>query len=144
MYTPSSTPPISIRIVPVLPLLSCSEYIESIARHVQAYRGAANFRPQNCSFTCRILDPIWYMVPRGPPESTSQMVSQSVQLFLLCSRSSQTDRQKDHVTPSVATGRIHLVIIIIIIIIIIIRKFIMRTCSQALSLNRRRGQSLDG
>jgi len=33
---------------------------------------------------------------------------------------------------------------ILIIIIIIIRKFITRTCSQALSLNRRRGQSLDG
>jgi len=28
--------------------------------------------------------------------------------------------------------------------IIIIRKFITRTCSQALSMNRRRGQSLDG
>ena len=32
----------------------------------------------------------------------------------------------------------------IIIIIIIIRKFIMRTCRQALSMNRRRGQSLGG
>ena len=34
--------------------------------------------------------------------------------------------------------------ITIIIIIIIIRKFITRTCSQALSLNRRRGQLLGG
>ena len=34
--------------------------------------------------------------------------------------------------------------VIIIIIITIIRKFITRTCSQALSLNRRRGQSLGG
>ena len=33
---------------------------------------------------------------------------------------------------------------IIIIIIIIIRTFITRTCSQALSINRRRGQSLGG
>jgi len=31
-----------------------------------------------------------------------------------------------------------------IIIIIIVQKFIMRTCSQALSMNRRRGQSLGG
>jgi len=30
------------------------------------------------------------------------------------------------------------------VIIIIIRKFITRTCSQALSMNRRRGQSLGG
>ena len=30
---------------------------------------------------------------------------------------------------------------LIIIIIIIIRKFVTRTCSQALSMNRRRGQS---
>ena len=37
-----------------------------------------------------------------------------------------------------------LITIIIIIIIIIIRKFITRTCSQALSLNRRRGRSLGG
>jgi len=35
-------------------------------------------------------------------------------------------------------------LIIIIIIIIIIRKFITRTCSQALTMNRRRGQSLGG
>ena len=33
---------------------------------------------------------------------------------------------------------------IMIIIIIIIRTFITRTCSQALSMNRRRGQSLGG
>jgi len=31
-----------------------------------------------------------------------------------------------------------------LVIIIIIRKFITRTCSQALSMNRRRGQSLSG
>ena len=31
-----------------------------------------------------------------------------------------------------------------VIIIIIIRKFITHTCSQAISMNRRRGQSLGG
>jgi len=37
-----------------------------------------------------------------------------------------------------------IIIIIKIIIIIIIQKFITHTCSQALSLNRRCGQSLGG
>jgi len=47
----------------------------------------------------------------GPPESTTQTVSQSVQLFLKSSlipvsnRQTQTDRQIDHAT-SIATGHI--------------------------------------
>ena len=46
----------------------------------------------------------------GPPESTTQTISQSVQRFLQGSRSwqtdRQTDRQTDHATPSVTIGRI--------------------------------------
>jgi len=61
-----------------------------------------------------------------------------------------TDRQltahwfNSHITGDPELGSCHLESLIIIIIIIIIRKFITRTCSQALSMNRRRGQSIGG
>jgi len=41
----------------------------------------------------------------GPPDSTFQTASRSVQPFLQGSRSWQTDRQTDHATPSVTIGR---------------------------------------
>jgi len=67
----------------------------------------------------------------GPRESATQMASRSVQPFLQSSRSSQTnwptDRQTDHTTPSVTTGRIYVVIRCGLIIIITIRKWPRRT-----------------
>jgi len=43
----------------------------------------------------------------GPPESTTQMASQSVQPFLQDSLVWQTDRPTDHATPLVTIGRIY-------------------------------------
>jgi len=67
----------------------------------------------------------------GPRESATQMASRSVQPFLQSSRSSQTnwptDRQTDHTTASVTTGRIYVVIRCGLIIIITIRKWPRRT-----------------
>jgi len=51
----------------------------------------------------------------GPPESTAQTASGSVQRFLQGSRLWQPDRQTDHATASVTIGRIYVIIIIIII-----------------------------
>jgi len=49
-------------------------------------------------------------VSLGPPDSTSQTASRSVQPFLQGSRLWQTDWQTDHANPSVTIGRIYVVL----------------------------------
>ena len=80
------------------------------------------FFPQNCPFPVSIWIPFpsntWFA--GSTPVSAIQTASGSVQPFLQDSLVWQTT----------------------LLIIIIIRKFITRTCSQALSMNRRRGNMI--
>jgi len=58
-----------------------------------------------CPFPWGDLDPHLIHGSLGPPESTSQTASRSVQFSRFCrahGRYRQTDRQTDHATPSVA------------------------------------------
>jgi len=68
--------------------------------------------PQNCPFPWGISGsgphPIHDSL--GPPESSTQTASRSVQRILQGSLVWQTDRQTDHATPSVTIGRIQLVL----------------------------------
>jgi len=68
------------------------------------------FSPQNCPFPLGNLDTHLIHGSLGPPESTTQTASRSVQPFLQGSRSRQTHRPTDHATSSVTIGCIYVVL----------------------------------
>jgi len=65
---------------------------------------AAPSCPQKCPFAGRNWNPHLMHGSLGPPKSTPQMESRLVQPFLQGSRSWQTDRPTDHITPSLTIG----------------------------------------
>ena len=66
------------------------------------------FHPQNCPFPLGIWVPHPIHGTLGPPKSSTQIASSSVQPFLQGSLVWQTDIPRDHATRSVTTGHIYI------------------------------------
>jgi len=88
--------------------VGCSSLDDAVIDFFAAYTTALQwlttlFNEPNCSFPSEDL---WTCGSLALPESTLQLASRLVQPFLQGSRTWPTDRHTDHVTPSVAIGRI--------------------------------------